>query len=319
MNNNLFNQLSLAYSPLSSYDFAMLKNDQAIKRAIEHSTFYIIARRPVLYFNKVSVDKKSWSLIFEIHQNENSEILFCKIPLDQENLFDVYDNPISLRFWYNDEKYAVEGPVKNKVSGIQLYSGKDFTNFRLWLTPEKFLKHYDSGSLEATIEGNYINFRKYEVLYVGKATEQSILKRLSNHSKLQEILSVENNISDGELIKDETVLLLFELTPELLTRTYATKEDLKHFIPILKGELPSQNKITSDAEKAFIKLMSPKYNSIQYKKYPEGSDGLYEDKYDHILYYIKDEIQLAYSNSIIRGGIEKSQIIIKEQKELIIK
>ena len=288
MNNNIFNQLSLAYSPLSSYDFAILKNDISINRAIENSTLYIIAKRPVLYFNNVSVDEKTWSLKFEIHQNENSEILFCSLPFDQEHLFSINDNPISLRFWYSDEKYAEEGLIKNQVTGIQFYSGDDYQNFKLWLSPEKFLKNSDSNSIKATIKGDLINFRKYQVLYVGKATEQSIVTRLSNHSKLQEILSIENNISVGELTKDETVLLLFELTPELLTRTYAAKDDLQHVLPLLKGELPSQNKITSDAEKALIKLMSPKYNSIKYKKYPEGLDGLHGDNYDNIVYFLRE-------------------------------
>ncbi len=303
---------------MSSYDFAILKNDPLVIQAIENSTLYIITKRPVLYFNNVAIDEKAWALKFEIHQNENSEILYCSLPLDQTNLFAKIDNPISLRFWYNDEKYAKDGLVKNQVVGIQFYTGEEYLKFRLLLTPEVFLKHYDMKDLTATVNRNIRDFRKYQVLYVGKATEQSIIKRLSNHSKLQQILSLEHNISSGELPKDETVLLLFTLTPEFLSRSYTSEDDIKHILPILKGELPSQSKITSDAEKALIKLISPKYNSIQYKSYPKGLDGLYNDDYDNIVYYIKDEIQLTYANSTIRGGRLKSKVIVKDKQELIL-
>ena len=311
--------MKLSYSPLSSFDFAQLKNDPSILKAIENSTLYIITKRPVLYFENVRMDRESWSLMFEIHQNENPLTLNCRLPLDQEYLFSLEDNPVSLRFWYSDEKFKSDGEIKKRVTGIQFYVGETTTQFRLWLSPEKFMKNYTSQSLLADVEGDVRNFRKYQVLYVGKATDQSIAKRLSNHAKLQEILSLENNISKEELTRDEVVLLLFEIRPELITRSYTSEVDLEFLVPLLKGELPAPAKLTADAEKALIKLLKPHYNQVRYANYPMGTDGLYNDRYDHIIYFFRDELELLYVNATILGGAGGNQLIGKNRKELIIK
>lgn len=49
----LFNLIQLAYTPLSNYDFVMVKDDPIIQEFINSGKLYIIAQRPVLTFLKI--------------------------------------------------------------------------------------------------------------------------------------------------------------------------------------------------------------------------------------------------------------------------
>ena len=49
----LINILQLAYTPLSTYDFTMVKDDVIIKDFINSAKLYRIAQRPVLTFENL--------------------------------------------------------------------------------------------------------------------------------------------------------------------------------------------------------------------------------------------------------------------------
>jgi hypothetical protein len=53
---SLLNQLKLAYAPLTAYEFAVVKDDKLIDRALEKASLYLIAQRAVITFENVIPD-----------------------------------------------------------------------------------------------------------------------------------------------------------------------------------------------------------------------------------------------------------------------
>ncbi|MBT9394814.1 hypothetical protein KLP40_16730 [Hymenobacter sp. NST-14] len=83
---SILNQLELAYSPLSNFDFTALKKDIDIQKLIERSSLYIIAQRPELRFDNIMHDEEARCVSFDIVQNGNDDVLNCVLPIFQENI-----------------------------------------------------------------------------------------------------------------------------------------------------------------------------------------------------------------------------------------
>lgn len=318
MNAAYFN-LKLNYSPLSSYDFSIIKVDPIVQKALSNVTLYMLCQRNSLYFDSVLLNTELSELEFNIVQNSNESILKCRMPIEQKNVFTKHDNPITVRFWWSKESHWTQFPPYDKVTGIMFYSGEGYTNFRLLITPDKFIYNYLKGQIDAMIEGNIQKFWQFDVLYVGKAVDQSVVKRLNNHATLQDILSREDSLHDGNLPTYETYLLLFDIEAETIFRQYSPETKGK-IISMLKGELPIQNDITTDAEMALINALSPKYNKIFYKNYPKYQTGLSREYFNKIYYAFSDEITLKYQNGEIKGGNSsfRNLLVIDRKKGLIV-
>jgi hypothetical protein len=202
--------LGLSYAPISNYDFSILKKEQIMHKLLEHSNLYIISQRPVLYFDNMVFQRESGSLVFKICQLGNPDTLECTLPLYQEEIQTSEDEPVIIEFGSHDRNWQQKAdPPVNGVHGIKV-SGSDGT-FLIWLTPEKVLFAHSHGLLACTIDGNFDNFRKYHVHYVGKATEQNVISRLTGHSTLQDILSLEYPMQFQSLPTHEICLLLFSV------------------------------------------------------------------------------------------------------------
>ncbi|MGV8830321.1 MAG: hypothetical protein ACWA6U_18640, partial [Breznakibacter sp.] len=110
----IINQLELAYSPLSNYEFTIIKNDPMIERALDEASLYVIAQRPVLSFENLNVNENDYSLEFEIHQRGNSKKLTCKLPLIQKKLGSKDDDVIYVPVnFINKNEVNVEPPYYN--------------------------------------------------------------------------------------------------------------------------------------------------------------------------------------------------------------
>lgn len=305
---SIINQLKLAYSPLSNYEFNLLKNDKVIEKIIEDASIYIIAQRQVLSFENVILNQEELQLEFEIHQRNNSNILKCKFPYLQEAIGASGDKEIALAINTIDPNFQKSDFPVNNAHGLSLLevenNNGDGPKFLVWFSPEKFLQNSWNKSIESEIKGDIRYFTTYQVHYVGKATKQGIFKRLTGHSTLQEILSVEYPLQYGELPTHEISLLLFKFHDNLEIKSFGVNSNIDEMVASIMGKNRlDQEKIFLDAEKALIKAMQPKYNKEMFKRYPVSRDGLYKENYNTILYTFKDPIILDYSLGEIEGGL----------------
>jgi hypothetical protein len=316
----LLNQLELAYAPLTAYEFANLKTDEKIEQALEFASLYIIGQRPVITFENITPDFDNFQLIFEIHQKENPNILECKLPLDQKYICLKNEDNIGIAFNFLDKSYKERNlPLKN-IHGFSLLKIKDhLEEFIIWFSPEKLLQNWWKGYIECEIVGDFTSFTKYKVHYVGKATKQSIFKRLTGHSTFQDILSLESTVTEKQLPANEIVILPFEFQENLQMQTFGDGANTKDMVSALLGETyPKREKVFLDAEKAIIKAMQPTYNKELFDKYPISKDGLFKDKYDAISYTFIDPISLVYEDGEINGGLSTiggDTILILKNKE----
>lgn len=304
---SLLNQLELGYAPLTAYEFAVVKDDELIERALEKASLYVIGQRPVITFENVTPNTDEYFLDFEIHQKENPVILKCRLPLIQSIVGSTDSDTIAVAFNFLDKRKEQSTPPLNNIHGFSLAKHTENGNeFLIWFSPEKLLQNWWKGIIECDIEGDFKSFLKYKVHYVGKATKQSILKRLTGHEILQDILSLEQPVTDLQLPANEIVILPFEFQDNLLIQSFGPKSDIDDMVAALYGETyPEQERVFLDAEKALIKAMQPEYNTEMFNNYPASKDGLYKDKFDAISYTFMDPITLKYANGEIIGGLTK--------------
>jgi hypothetical protein len=302
---SLINQLELAYAPLTAYEFAIVKDDKLIERALEKSSLYIIGQRPVITFENVIPDTTVYQLNFEIHQRNNPNILKCKLPFDQEIFGLIEENVVDVAFNYLDKSIKQEKPPYYNIHGFSLVRHiEEQREFIIWFSPEKLLQNWWKGNIDCEIKGDWKSFIQYKVHYVGKATKQSILKRLTGHSTFQNILSLETPVTEKQLPANEIVVLPFEFYDNLQIQTFGDTAEANDMVAALLGEnYPEQEKVFLDAEKALIKAIQPAYNKEMFKNYPVSKDGLYNDNYDAISYTLMDPITLLYDNGEIKGGL----------------
>jgi len=317
---SLLNQLELAYAPLTAYEFAMVKDDKLIERALENANLYLIGQRPVITFENIIPDTNIYQLNFEIHQKGNPNILKCYLPFDQEILGLMKDNLVAVSFNYLDKSIKQEKPPFQNIHGFSLHKRNGEVNeFIIWFSPEKLLQNWWKGNIDCEIEGDWKSFIQYKVHYVGKATKQSILKRLTGHSTFQDILSLETPVTEKQLPANEIVILPFEFQDNLHLHSFGDGADTKDMVAALLGEnYPKQEKIFLDAEKALIKAMQPAYNKEMFNSYPISKDGLYNDNYNAISYTFMDPIVLIYDEGEIKGGLTPiggDAILILDNKE----
>jgi hypothetical protein len=318
---SIINTIELAYAPMTGYEFAVIKNDSDIEQALEKASLYVIGQRPIITFENVIPNHSDYSLDFEIHQKGNPNILTGKIPLIQTAVDSKIDDTISISFNFLDENNFNEKPPFGNLHGFSFAKETDTKHeFLIWFSPEKLLQNWWKGHIECEIEGDYKSFLKYKVHYVGKATKQNILKRLTGHSTFQDILSIENPITYKDLPKHEISVLCFEFKENLEFQVFGTNANIKDMKSSFLGEnFPKQEKIFLDAEKALINAMKPKYNKELFKNYPKSSDGLFKNKYDYISYSFVDPISLEYEEGIINGELNFDGgdcIIIKDNKDI---
>ncbi len=302
---SLLNQLELAYAPLTAYEFAIVKDDNLIEIALEKASLYVIAQRPVITFENVVPNLDQYQLNFDIHQKGNPNILTCKLPLIQPIVGSSDKDTIAVAINYLDKSIKQDTLPFNNIHGFSLAKHQEQGNeFLIWFSPEKLLQNWWKGDIECEIIGDFKSFTKYKVHYVGKATKQSILKRLTGHSTFQDIISLESPVTEKQLPANEIVILPFEFQDNLQIQSFGEEANAKDMVAALHGDnYPEQEKVFLDAEKALIKAIQPVYNKEMFNNYPFSKDGLYNDNYDAISYTFMDPISLLYNDGEIKGGL----------------
>jgi len=317
----ILNKLELAYAPMSSFEFSHSKEDPYIEYILEEASLYIIAQRPILTFEYVFPHYADHALTFEIHQKGNPNKLICKFPFFQKSLETSSKDTIAIAVDSLDkDTFEPKLPFKN-LYGFSVVKQNDGVNkFIKWFSPEKLLQNWWAGLIDCEISGDYSSFLNYKVHYIGKATKQGVLKRLTGHSRFQDILSMENPITYKDLPAHEIAILYFKFNDNIQIQSFGGSSDMDEMKSSLLGEnFPSQEKIFLDVEKALINAMGPKYNRELFKGYPKSKDGLYKDNYSYVSYSFVDPITLIYRNGEIRGSRkhdDADSIVIKENKEV---
>ena len=209
----LYNYLELAYSPISNYTFSLIKDDPLFQNLTSESTLYIITQRNELTFESLDftfIEPNQIICHFEIKQKGNPDILKCELPVYQPNLAADVHREIKFHFEYGLPKpnpLPKSFPQNNIINLLFSYHDETFIG---WISPENFIQNYLNGALKANIIGPIESFISYKVHYVGKATEQKVWKRLTGHSSLQEILSIEYPLTFGSLPTHEIAILFLK-------------------------------------------------------------------------------------------------------------
>ncbi|GEM_PF-2261915 len=315
--------LELSFSPVCNYDFALIKDDELFRTFIRNSSIYLITQRNELTIDLLRLEYNpphQTVIHFEIRQKGNPSVLKCQLPIYQPQLAADIDREIRFHFEYALPK---PNPVpktypQNNIRNLLIYYHDD--TFITWLSPENFIQNYLRGALEATVEGSIEEFIKYKVHYVGKSTEQEVWNRLTGHSTLQQILSLEYPLQYGTLPTHEIAILFLQLKDAVALHTISAEDPINEdVINTFKGmNLPPAKTILLDAEKALIKAMQPGYNKQFYNNYPISKDGLFGYNLDGYSFQILSPIILEYKNGLIKGGTNYNadSILIKKGQPL---
>jgi hypothetical protein len=283
----------LALSPLSLEHFIYSKNDSELHRILKGSSLYIVCKRPILLFQKIKI--KQDILVFEIINFKTNEKVDVELPLYQKEVI------ISRNI---DYKIDLESDFINhngSDSAITLFESifikdkKD--NLIKWYTPDAILEQKFSKKLSCEIKGDYSELLEFEVLYVGEAVIQDIWKRISKHENIQRILALEEAATLGVKPSKEIHVLFFEIHKTSDVRSVS----LQHSKDFESRVIPNDNYIYYDAEKAFINVLLPKYNQRTYKKYPQSTNGLFNEDYPRWSFSIDAPIKLLYKDGEING------------------
>jgi hypothetical protein len=296
------NKLELAYSAITGFEFAHVKEDFYLEKALEQASLYIISQRPIITFENLFFYEDK--VYFEIHQRGNPNILKGNLNVLQNELGLSKEGYIKIALNFLDKNNVKKSQPFFDLYGFSLVN--EFLNNKkttIWLSPEKLLFNWWRKRIKCEIEGDYKSFLKYKVHYVGKATKQSILKRLTGHSTFQDILSIENPITYKDLPKHEISILCFKFRDNIEISIFGQDSKTDEMVKSMMGEnSPNDEKISLDAEKALIQAMKPNYNKELFKNYPKSKDGLYPLGYDYISYSFVDPIKLIYNEGEICGG-----------------
>lgn len=296
----LATKLKLAYAPLSNHDFTVVKQEKIIQEILDGSMLYIITQRPLLTFENVDKSEDESTLLFDIVQQGTGIKVKCSLPMYQEFLGQNKTKGVNIRFGSFNKNWKQTDMPFTEVNGFQFYDDK--MNFLLWLSPDKFLHHYYNNEILATVEGDLRPLTKFNVHYVGKATDQEIWKRLTGHETLQDILSLETPFNYGTLPTHEIVLLLLRVADKSSIRMFdpTGDGDIDEFVEGMFGKShPTDKEVSLDAEKVLIKLLDPAYNDKKFPNYPISKDGLYKFNFNQFVYQISEDITLVYAKGEI--------------------
>jgi hypothetical protein len=67
----------------------------------------------------------------------------------------------------------------------------------------------------------------------------------------------------------------------------------------------SDPRIVADAEKAFIHFIDGRYNTVKYRQYPRGADGLFGTDLHRYAYVIAEDLILRGATGTIRGAYHR--------------
>lgn len=303
---NKLTVLSTVYPPISNADAVALMRIPEVEAMLRTSDFYMIGGRAQARLTMPDFD------------HDVGEMRFDFIVGDGEH------HPVMIRL--------------QELPGVAAFAGGTFfiqcdqagTGFKVWdrdfalqeaeilewFTTEKLLWDKTRGRPGIYGLDNLRELATYDLLYVGIAKKGDSFDRLlaRGHKARQEILSSEPQRYPGARPSDETFLFMFKVEPVIMT-TF----DLDHEFTAedLSADYDAK-RIVADAEKAFVNLLKPPYNSELFKNYPKGKDGLYGQGYHRYGYVIGEQMAFNTAHGTVRGGIEPSGMISNDADAIFV-
>jgi len=285
----------------------------------------MITQRPSLTFEELYVDptiEDDPVLKFKICKKGSSQSLECRFPFRRGIFKEQFHGKVQLQFMFDYEflNKVHDGPPFYHIANFLMLS--DENGYGSWFSPEKFLFDHWNELYASDVQGEISDFLKYKVHYIGKATEEHVIKRLTGHEHLQDILSIEHPLHYGSLPTDEIAILFYEFSDNIHLAMFSQDDDISEmFQQMVDGNLPviPKKRIYLDAEKALIHALKPKHNKLFYKNYPQSKDGLKQELLDVFTYTFFDPITLVYAEGEITGSdhfIEADMLLVKKGEAL---
>lgn len=277
--------LELVFPPISNREAYWLRN-QPSSQYMQDSDFYMIGGKVKSNFVNLSYCKETMVISFDLCIGENVS----------------GSGAINLQHLKAVENYAGdEFGVAAGEEAIEIFYEEKGDKYLIErFTPENILWHRSRGIVGLSGLDNYKALFCYDLLYVGIAKKGDTYERLilKGHQARQDILTNEPQRYPGASVTDEIFLFLFRLAPLFVT-IFDPDSDIDLNCSY------EHKKIVADAEKAFVNLLQPNYNTIKFSQYPKGADGLYDSKLDRYTYSIGEAITFNTPHGQIKGGRDK--------------
>ncbi len=274
--------LELVIPPISNQEAVWFK-DEPFAEFMKQSDFYMIGGKAKSKFVNVCASESNEQIFFDIFVGDEHK---------SSGVINIQELEVVLDFAGDDFN------VGFGEEAIEFFYEKNEENILLArFTPENILWYRSRKTQGITGLDNYADVLVYDLLYVGIAKKGDSYDRLiaKGHHARQEILSNEPQRYPGARVTDEIFLFLFRPEPLFVTSFTANSE-----IDLDFGY--DHKKIVADAEKAFVSLLQPNYNTVRFKQYPKGADGLYDSKLDRYSYSIGEAITFNTAHGQIKGG-----------------
>lgn len=292
------NILKLVYPPISNQEAEWIKDDPEVRELLEQSNLYMIGQREESTYeiddaNVVEGFNSEFVVPFKYCSGKsNSTVVIDFNELLKHHDFDIKRDlgDYSLKFEFGKKLIRIWKCHPESGKRIDVVS---------WFTTEKLI--YDRWHCHPGINGfdNYRDFTRYYLHYIGISKKDDSLTRLivKPHDKRLRILSNESSLTFGSRLNDEIILFFFKIEP-LRMSIIETDADIDELI---EGVTFNKNQIVADAEKAYIHMVESKYNTVKYKNYPLGDDGLYNTGLTRYGYAIGEDITLITDTQEIVG------------------
>lgn len=281
--------LQTVYPPFTNREVQYLTNvkNKHIAARLKTSNLYMIGARALTRFERVTANEAENIVSVTISvggiEVDSGSIFINEIPSLPETFTVAWDD-------FNIQ-------VGNRVPNSNLMNcHKSFTPDSLYWDKARgahYLKGFD----------NHPKACNYDLLYIGIANNQDSYERLlaKGHQARMRILSEEPQRFPGAHLSDEVVLFLFEASP-LHMQVLRPEDEWEDFTTQIQT-----SPIIADAEKAFISLLKPSYNTKLYPNYPKGADGLYGKGLNVYGYAINENIRFRTIFGEFKGYRSDSQ------------
>ncbi|WP_315531375.1 hypothetical protein [Delftia acidovorans] len=288
--NSIITTLDLVLAPISNSQLKIASKNEAAIEIMRSSDFYMIGGRAKATYSKFSSNHTN-IINFEIKVLGGASgagyIEISSIPpiaaLEDGAEIEARASEEFLHF-YKTEKDGGE-------TLVAAFSPEDI----LWR----------KGRKESFIHGldNHLELACYDLLYAGIATKSDSYSRLieKGHQARQDILSFEPQRYPGSRVSDEIFLFLFKADP-LLLKSWGPDDEITAEDISMQY---SNSRLVADAEKAFISILKPPYNSQLYANYPKGKDGIYGQGYTGYSYSLSDGIVFRTAFGSMKGARER--------------
>jgi hypothetical protein len=286
-------KLKPAYSVITAYEYHYLKGEDVVRKQTASATLYIIMQRPLVYFTNVRISNDNIS--FQIADDINAPLSCTFDPV--ANGLASRGSPLSVSV-ESHRKTSDHQQIYSEAAAIRIYD--DNGKFLYWLSPQKFLHDVLIAGLDGNISGDPTPFLIYNVHYVGQAFDQRVWKRLTGHTRLQDLLTIEAvQGAKARRTSEEVCILLLSIVgyDEQLGRCpldldFSDKpRPIVHALDLNDTErirwfngpwlAKDARELTNEAEAMLISQFKPTHNAIKFENYPEISNGTRSVGYDN--------------------------------------